>query len=97
MKRGTLFLLAGLVGAALAGCGESEPRQKGTPPSASSEKDSPKPVKTVPWFIEHRSELERILKACRDNPGELAKTPDCINASAARDKIIVQEMKDALK
>ena len=52
---------------------------------------------TVSWFIEHRGELQATLKACRDNPGELAKASDCVNASAARDKITVQEMKDALK
>jgi hypothetical protein len=37
------------------------------------------------------------LKACRDNPGELAKTPNCVNAVEARNKVTVQEMKDALK
>ena len=37
------------------------------------------------------------LKACRDNPGELGKTPNCVNANEARNKVTVQEMKDALK
>ena len=37
------------------------------------------------------------LTACHDNPGELAQTPDCINANEARNKVIVQEMEDALK
>ena len=37
------------------------------------------------------------LKACRDNPGEFAKTPNCVNANEARNKITIQEMKDALK
>ncbi|WP_244608715.1 hypothetical protein [Bradyrhizobium algeriense] len=37
------------------------------------------------------------LKACGDNPGELGKTPNCINANEARNKVAIQEMKDALK
>ena len=54
-------------------------------------------AKTVGWFFDHRDELALILKACRDNPGELAKTPNCVNAVEARKKVTVQEMKDALK
>jgi hypothetical protein len=98
MKNQTSILLAALVAAGLTGCGESDKRPKGAPPPAPvSGNDSAQPAKTVSWFIEHRNELQATLKACRDNPGELAKTPDCVNASAARDKIIVQEMKDAVK
>ena len=41
--------------------------------------------------------LQVALKACRDNPGELGKTPNCVNANEARNKVTVQEMKDALK
>jgi hypothetical protein len=54
-------------------------------------------TKTVGWLFEHRNELQLALKACRDNPGELAKTPNCINANEARNKVTIQEMKDALK
>ncbi|MBR0857768.1 EexN family lipoprotein [Bradyrhizobium liaoningense] len=56
-----------------------------------------KQVKTVGWFLDHRDELALALKACRDNPGERGKTPDCINANEARKKAFVKEMKDALK
>ena len=59
--------------------------------------DTSHPPKTVGWFFEHRDELAVALKACRDNPGELAKTPNCVNANEARNKVTVQEMKDALK
>jgi hypothetical protein len=52
---------------------------------------------TVGWFLDHRNELTMALKACRDNPGDLGKTPNCINANEARNKITIQEMKDALK
>jgi hypothetical protein len=54
-------------------------------------------TKTVGWFFDHRDELAVTLKACRDNPGELGKTPNCVNANEARNKVTVQEMKDALK
>ncbi len=68
--------------AGLTGCNESDPNRQ---------------TKTVGWFFEHRDELQVTLKACRDNPGELAKTPNCVNAVEARNKVTVQEMKDALK
>jgi hypothetical protein len=78
----TPSILLVAVAAALAGCNEA---------------DTSHPPKTVGWFFEHRDELAATLKACRDNPGELAKTPNCINANEARNKVTVQEMKDALK
>jgi hypothetical protein len=54
-------------------------------------------TKTVGWFLDHRNELAVTLKACRDNPGDLGKSPNCVNANEARNKITIQEMKDALK
>jgi hypothetical protein len=77
-----ISILLVAVAAALAGCGEANNSQQ---------------TKTVGWFFEHRNELQLALKACRDNPGELAKTPNCINANEARNKVTIQEMKDALK
>lgn len=98
MRLPTYLLLTALISAALTGCGEGDKQRKDAPHSApTSGNNLPQPAKPVSWFIEHRDELQRTLKACRDNPGELAKTPDCVNADAARDKIIVQEMKDAVK
>jgi len=69
------------VAAALTGCNEDRSQQ----------------TKTVGWFLDHRDELAMALKACRDNPGELGKTANCINANEARNKVTIQEMKDALK
>jgi hypothetical protein len=97
MKRSALLFLATLIGAGLAGCGESNKRAEEAPSPAMSGQQSPPPAKTISWFIEHRDELQATLKACRDNPGALGNTPDCVNAGAARDKITVQEMKDVLK
>ena len=75
-------ILAIAVAAALTACNESDRSQQ---------------AKTVSWFFDHRDELQATLKACRDNPGERGNTPDCINANEARNKITIQEMKDALK
>jgi hypothetical protein len=82
MKKMTSILLLLAATISLTGCNEA---------------DTSHPPKTVGWFFEHRDELAVALKACRDNPGELAKTPNCINANEARNKVTVQEMKDALK
>ena len=70
------------VAAALTGCNEADRSQQ---------------TKTVGWFLDHRDELAVALKACRDNPGELGTTRNCINANEARNKVTIQEMKDALK
>ncbi len=97
MNRFTLLLLATLIGAGLGGCRDANKRVEDAPSPAMSKQQSPPLAKTVSWFIEHRDELQATLKACLDNPGALGKTPDCVNASAARDKVTVKEMKDALK
>jgi hypothetical protein len=82
MKTMASILLLTAAAVSLAGCNEA-----GTSRQA----------KTVGWFFDHRDELQATLKACRDNPGERGNTPDCINANEARNKVTVQEMKDALK
>ena len=75
-------ILAIVVAVALTGCNEADRSQQ---------------TKTVGWFLDHRDELAMALNACGDNPGEFAKTPNCINANEARNKITIQEMEDALK
>jgi hypothetical protein len=98
MKIRPPVLIALVLMTGLAGCGDNDQQQTVTTrPSPSSGGASAQPTKTVAWFIEHRAELRTILKACRDNPGELGKAPDCVNANEARNQITVQEMKDALK
>ncbi|WP_230646839.1 EexN family lipoprotein [Bradyrhizobium sp. Leaf401] len=70
------------VGAALAGCNDANKGQE---------------AKAVGWFLDHRAELATALKECRDNPGKFGTAPNCVNANEARNKITIQEMKDALK
>jgi hypothetical protein len=41
------------------------------------------PVQTVDWYKAHDVERKAMLERCHANPGELAMTPNCINASQA--------------
>ncbi|MGY3506672.1 MULTISPECIES: EexN family lipoprotein [unclassified Bradyrhizobium] len=77
-----LAILLLTVSTALTGCNDADKGQQG---------------KTVSWFLDHQDELATTLKTCRDNPGALGTTADCINANEARNKNTIQEMKDALK
>jgi hypothetical protein len=98
MKIRPPVLIAFVFMTGLAGCGDNDQQQTGTTrPSPPCGGASAQPTKTVAWFIEHSAELRTILKACRDNPGELGKAPDWVNANEAHNQITVQEMKDALK
>lgn len=45
------------------------------------------PTRTVEWFKENRPALKETLAKCNSNPGELAATPNCINASRAQGAI----------
>lgn len=48
-------------------------------------------TKTVDWYAapENKTTLEAKLKECKNNPGELKNTPNCINAQKAADKIFL--------
>lgn len=48
---------------------------------------STEPTRSVEWFIEHPEELKDAITKCNGNPGELAATPNCINAKRAQGKI----------
>lgn len=40
-------------------------------------------VQTVKWYKTHKTERAKVLTNCETNPGELAATPNCVNASRA--------------
>ncbi|MDQ8727533.1 EexN family lipoprotein [Bradyrhizobium sp. LHD-71] len=91
-------MLAFVLMIGLTGCGDNDPQPTATtPPPPVSGDASRQPTRTVAWFIDHRAELQAILGACRDNPGDLGRTTDCINANEADDRITIQEMKNAFK
>ena len=45
-----------------------------------NEKD---PVQTVDWYKTNAPERAAMRAKCKDNPGELAASPNCINANRA--------------
>ncbi|MDW2034946.1 EexN family lipoprotein [Vibrio sp. 665] len=60
---------------ALAGCFDES-----TPTAASD------PTHSVEWFKAHEAERDATLQRCWNNPGELAETPNCVNAEQASKK-----------
>jgi hypothetical protein len=43
------------------------------------------PVRTVSYFQAHPKERESVFKRCADDPGELGKTAQCVNAERAEE------------
>lgn len=62
-----LLVLAGTL-SMLAGCKEDKPAEV---------------VQTVEWYKAHKAERAEVLVNCKANPGELAATSNCVNASRA--------------
>lgn len=55
--------------ALLSGCGEDDKQAELT--------------RTVDWYKEYKAERSAKLEECKNNPGELSATPNCINAQKA--------------
>ncbi len=45
------------------------------------------PVQTVAWYKAHEAERIAMVTKCHNNPGQLNKTPNCVNAQQAVDDI----------
>lgn len=41
------------------------------------------PVQEVDWYKTHEAERKDMLAKCHNNPGQLALTPNCVNAEQA--------------
>jgi len=66
----TKVLLTAILSLFLSACGsEAEPKKE--------------PTKTAEYYINNEAELKAKIKECSNNPGELEKTPNCINAKQA--------------
>jgi hypothetical protein len=50
-------------------------------------KEALDPVQTVEWYKAHEAERIAMATKCHNNPGQLEKTPNCINAQQAVDDI----------
>ena len=48
-------------------------------------------TRSVEWYLkpEHKAALDAKLAECKNNPGELKDTPNCINARAAAERIFL--------
>lgn len=46
-------------------------------------KEALEPVNTVEWYKAHEEEMTAMVKKCHSNPGQLASTPNCVNAQEA--------------
>lgn len=68
MKKITVFLIISGTLSLLAGCKNEKP---------------PEVVQTVDWYKANKAERVDVLTKCKANPGELAATPNCINATRA--------------
>ena len=44
------------------------------------------PVQTADWYKAHDKERLEMLAKCKANPGELAASPNCINAQQAQNE-----------
>ena len=51
---------------------------------------------SVDDFLANDALLAEYFKKCRNNPGELGQTPNCVNAAAADGKARLQNMKKSL-
>lgn len=49
------------------------------------------PVQTVDWYKTHDVERLAMIEKCAANPGELAASPNCINAKTAANHLTVDK------
>lgn len=87
MKSSTLAILLGTT--LLCGCLEEKPKQAKTPQKIVVEITQPtkEAVQTVTWFKEHQEERLATLVSCKENPGELDNSPNCVNAMQAENEL----------
>lgn len=48
--------------------------------------DENTPVQTVDWYKAHDTERAEMIAKCKSSPGELAASPNCINAQKAQNE-----------
>jgi hypothetical protein len=53
-------------------------------------------VYTVDELVNDGALLTKIIGECRNNPGELHNTPNCLNAEAADGKLRLERMRKSL-
>lgn len=51
---------------------------------------------TVDELVDDDALLTKIIGECRNNPGELHNTPNCLNAAAADGRVRLERMRKSL-
>lgn len=77
----SLAWLALLPLAAAAGQALGQDGRQGLPPEP----------RTVGWYADHPRERARVQLVCLDDPGHLARHPDCVNAQQASVEVALRE------
>lgn len=72
MKKVTVLMIVAGTLSILSGCTEKKPVEV---------------VQTVEWYKANKPERLEMLSKCKNNPGELAATANCVNASSAASAI----------
>ena len=49
-------------------------------------KETARSAHDVAWYVQHGDERAAMLSKCRNNPGELKDSPDCVNSAAAEEQ-----------
>lgn len=49
------------------------------------------PVQTVEWYKTHDAERVDMIAKCKNNPGELSASPNCMNATKAANQLVLQK------
>ncbi|WP_371125947.1 EexN family lipoprotein [Bosea sp. (in: a-proteobacteria)] len=81
----------------LAGCGEGNGDRQDAPPAQSGTVSPEASSRTVSWFLENPAALASEWDRCRNDPGGIGTSAECINASEARRRQTAREVQDALK
>lgn len=86
MRTPAILIVLGV--SALAGCSDSGADRRAKLAAS---------PRTVAYFLAHRDEHEAVKRQCKNDPGALHNTPDCLNADQAQKQIFVWGREDAVR
>ena len=93
--RTLLWTLAPLL--VLSGCGEGHDDRQAAPPAQTGATAPDASPRTVNWFLDNPAALAAGWDRCRNDPGGIGTSAECINVSEARRRQTAREVQDALK
>lgn len=53
--------------------------------------ETSEPVQSLDWYKAHEAERTAMIAKCKANPGELAASPNCINATKAANELVLDK------